>query len=139
MEGQIDVEYFEFLRNHSCECDKLLSSIEVVPYGGKDTLKNTLLVQFVLRKFDRVFVTYDLDAQKDVSAALTRAGLDEKQHAALGISQSGKDCVEGLLPKRVLSAVLARETDLVMQLSGASGRKKAKDELKKNTSRNLAP
>lgn len=131
VEGQIDVEYFEFLRDHSCACDKLLSSIEIVPYGGKDTLKNTLLIQFVLRKFDRVFVTYDLDAQREISAALARAGLVEMQHAALGISQPGKDCIEGLLPRRVLSAVMARETDLVMQLSSGSDRKKAKDELKK--------
>jgi putative ATP-dependent endonuclease of the OLD family len=131
VEGQIDVEYFEFMRDHSCECEKLLSSIEVVPYGGKDTLKNTLLVQFVLRKFDRVFITYDLDAQRDVNAALTRAGLIESQHAPLGISQPGKDCIEGLLPKKVLSAVMARETDLVMQLSSTNDRKRAKDELKK--------
>lgn len=131
VEGQIDVEYFEFLRDHPCDCDKLFSSVEVVPYGGKDTLKNTLLVQFVLKKFDRVFVSYDLDAQKEISHALSRAGLVESQHAALGISQPGKNCIEGLLPTRVLSAVMARETDLVMQLSSAVDRKKAKDELKK--------
>jgi predicted ATP-dependent endonuclease of OLD family len=60
VEGQIDLEYFGFLKQHGLLCDQLGSDIEVVPYGGKDTLKNTLLVQFVLRKFDMVFVTYDL-------------------------------------------------------------------------------
>ena len=130
VEGQIDVEYFEFLREHACECDNLLSSVEVVPYGGKDTLKNTLLVQFVFKKFDYVFVTYDLDAEKEIHPALKRVGLSELQHGSLGIAQPGKDCIEGLLPNRVLNAVNGRETDLIMQLS-SSERRKAKDELKK--------
>jgi putative ATP-dependent endonuclease of the OLD family len=56
VEGKIDQEYFEWMQNHAAKCDKLASDIEVVTYGGKDTLKNTLLLQFVLRKFDRVYV-----------------------------------------------------------------------------------
>lgn len=134
VEGQIDQEYFEFFQKHSLACDQLSSGIEVVPYGGKDTLKNTLLVQFVLRKFDRVFVTYDLDAAADVKATLTRVGLKEgHDHTSLGISQSGKDCIEGLLPESVLAAVNGRETDLVMKLGSKDNgeRKKAKDALKK--------
>lgn len=133
VEGPIDQEYFEFLQNHSLACDQLGASIEVVPYGGKDTLKNTLLVQFVLRKFDRVFVTYDLDAASEVRAALGRVGLNENNdYIALGANQAGKDCIEGLLPHSVLSAVNGRETDLVMRLGSKdnSARRKAKDALK---------
>src|SRR4029077_19629202 len=112
-------------------CDRLASDIEVVPYGGKDTLKNTLLLQFVLRKFDRVYVTYYLDADGDVRAALKRAGLKEDEHfIPLGVAQAGKDCIEGLLPQRVISAVHGRETDLVMKLSSGE-RRRAKDELKR--------
>ncbi|MBI2313475.1 MAG: hypothetical protein HYU77_13330 [Betaproteobacteria bacterium] len=134
VEGASDQEYFQYLQEHALPCDKLASGIEVVPYGGKDTLKNTLLVQFVLRKFDRVFVTYDMDAESDVRAALNRVGLKEhSDYAALGVAQAGKDCIEGLLPQRVLSAVNGRETDLVMKLGSKdnSERKKAKDSLKK--------
>ena len=130
-EGKIDQEYFEWLQTHTVSCDRLASDIEVVPYGGKDTLKNTLLLQFVLRKFDRVYVTYDLDADGDVRAALKRAGLKEDEHfIPLGVAQAGKDCIEGLLPQRVISAVHGKETDLVMKLS-SSERRRAKDELKR--------
>lgn len=134
VEGPIDQEYFQFLQKHSLGCDQLASSIEVVPYGGKDTLKNTLLIQFVLRKFDRVFVTYDLDAEAEASTALARVGLKENSDfAGLGVNQAGKDCIEGLLPQRVLSAVNGRETDLVMKLGSRDNvdRRKAKDALKK--------
>lgn len=106
----------------------------MVPYGGKDTLKNTLLLQFVLRKFDQVFVTYDLDAESDVCSALKRLGLKENHDfVALGLCQSGMDCIEGLLPQRVLAAVNGRETDLVMKLGSKdnSERRTAKDTLKR--------
>lgn len=134
VEGPIDQEYFQFFQQHSLACDQLSNSIEVVPYGGKDTLKNTLLIQFVLRKFDRVFVTYDLDAAADVRSALGRVGLKESaDYSGLGVDQAGKDCIEGLLPQSVLSAVNGRETDLVMKLGSKdnSERRKAKDALKK--------
>ena len=133
VEGSIDQEYFTYLQKHSLACEQLANDVEVVPYGGKDTLKNTLLVQFVLRTFDQLFVTFDLDAASDVRAALNRVGLKENtDYAALGVSQAGKDCIEGLLPQRVLSAVNGRETDLVMKLGSKDGpeRRKAKDTLK---------
>ena len=134
VEGQIDQEYFTFLQKPSLSCECLARDIEVVPYGGKDTLKNTLLIQFVLRKFDNVFVTYDLDAESEIRGALGRLGLKEKSDfIALGIKQPGKDCVEGLLPERVLAAVNGKETDLVMKLGSKDNteRRKAKDALKR--------
>jgi len=134
VEGSIDKEYFQFLQSHDLDCDKLSSHIEVVPYGGKDTLKNTLLIQFVLRKFDRVFITYDLDAVNEVRSALTRLGLKEREDFfSVGIQQPGKDCIEGLLPQSVLGRVNGRETDLVMKLGSKNSaeRRNAKDALKK--------
>jgi putative ATP-dependent endonuclease of the OLD family len=126
VEGSIDVSYFEFLQQNSLACEKLSADIEVVAYGGKDTLKNTVLVQFVLIKFDKVFVTYDLDSNSESGAALARLQLKENiDYAAVGINQAGKDCIEGLLPEMVLSVVNGRETDLVMKL-GSGERKKAK-------------
>lgn len=134
VEGQIDQQYFEYLQQNDVGIDRLREDIEVVPYGGKDTLKNTLLVQFVLSKFDNVFITYDLDCKQEVAGALTRLSLKEKSdHIPLGLNQSGKDAIEGLLPASVLSVVNGRETDLVMQLGSQNSkdRRKAKDELKK--------
>lgn len=113
-------------------CEKLDAGIEIVQYGGKDTLKNTVLIQFVLRKIDKVFVTYDLDSHEDVRAALGRLSLKENSdYAAIGINQSGKDCIEGLLPEKVLASVNGRETDLIMKLGSGQDRKKAKEYLKK--------
>lgn len=134
VEGPLDKEYFDHLKTHPLQCSCLDDGIEVVAYGGKDTLKNTLLVQFVLRTFDRVFLTYDLDAKDEVSSALTRVGLrDGKDHLALGVAKPGKDCIEGLLPSAVLSEVNAQETDLVMQLGSKDNksRRSAKNSLKK--------
>jgi putative ATP-dependent endonuclease of the OLD family len=134
VEGTIDQEYFCLLQGHEHSCERLASDIEIVPYGGKDTLKNTLLVQFVLRKFDRVFITYDLDADGEIRAALGRLGLKEhSDFIPLGLGQPGKECIEGLIPHRVLAAVNGRETDLVMKLGSkdSNERRKAKDALKR--------
>jgi putative ATP-dependent endonuclease of the OLD family len=134
VEGPLDQEYFTTLSGEGFACERLSADIEIAPYGGKDTLKNTLLVQFVLRKFDHVFVTYDLDADAEIRSALHRLGLREgRDFIALGRQDAGKDCMEGLLPERVLAAVNGRETDLVMKLGSRDNaeRRRAKEALKK--------
>lgn len=134
VEGEIDREYFELFQKREIAGARLSGDIEVVSYGGKDTLKNTALIKFVLSKFDRVYLTYDLDAHSDLRAPLGRLGLKEAtDFLALGIDSAGKDCIEGLLPKRILDAVNGRETDLIMKLGSrdTNDRKKAKDALKK--------
>jgi predicted ATP-dependent endonuclease of OLD family len=133
VEGDIDKQYFEWMQSGKCDAMPVLAKdISVVAYGGKDTLKNTLLVQFVLSSFDRVYVTYDLDAHEEVKSALTRLGLKETQDfLPLGLKKPGKECVEGLLPDRILASVNGRETDLVMRLGDAKCRRDAKDKLKK--------
>ena len=134
VEGEVDQQYFLFLQKHRLSCECLASDIEVVPCGGKDTLKNTLLIQFVLRKFGKVFVTFDLDAESESRTALARLGLKENNDfIPLGLGQAGKDCIEGLLPECVLAAVIGKETDLVMKLGSKdnSERRKAKNFLKR--------
>jgi putative ATP-dependent endonuclease of the OLD family len=134
VEGEIDQEYFTLLRDVDLGIERLSSNIQIVPYGGKDTLKNTLLLQFVLRKFSDVYFTFDLDAENEAKPALSRLGLKEKSDfIGLGLSAPGKDCVEGLLPPRIVSLVNGRETDKVFQLGSQDGgmRRKAKDALKK--------
>jgi len=134
VEGPIDQEYFCYLQSIDVRAEKLNSDVEIVAYGGKDTLKNTTLLQFVLRKFDRVFVTYDLDADGEVRPALQRAGLKhDSDSVALGLAQPGKDCIEGLLPQQVLARVNGRETDLIMALGSINSaeRRRAKETLKR--------
>lgn len=134
VEGPTDKEYFSFMQGTRLPIDPLQADIEVVPYDGKDTLKNTLLLQFVLSKFDHVFITYDLDAEGDVKSSLVRLGLKEnRDFAPVGLRQAGRDAIEGLLPDRVLSTVNGRETDLVMRLHSKDNRERrnARDTLKK--------
>lgn len=133
VEGDTDKQYLELIQNEHCEVMPILAKdISVVAYGGKDTLKNTLLVQFVLSSFDQVYVTYDLDAHDEVKHALTRLGLKETHDfLPLGIRKPGKECIEGLLPDRILASVNGRETDLVMRLGDTKCRREAKDKLKR--------
>jgi len=134
VEGPIDYEYFNFFQSERLNIEKLDPDIEIVPYGGKDTLKNTLLVKFVLSRFDNFYLTYDLDAHDECKIALERLGLEEnKNFIFLGCNESGKKNIEGLLPERILSLVHGKETALVSKLaSSESGdRKNARDELKK--------
>jgi putative ATP-dependent endonuclease of OLD family len=106
----------------------------VVEYGGKSTLKNTTLLQFILRKFDRVFITYDLDAASETQDALRKISIEYLENSLpLGMKGDGKDCIEGLLPAQVIKAVFNRETDLVIAVTSGdnTARKKARDQLKK--------
>lgn len=134
VEGEIDREYFDLFQKREIAGVRLNEEIEIVSYGGKDTLKNTALIKFVLSKFDKVYLTYDLDADSEVRASLNRIGLKiGSDFTALGSSSAGKDCIEGLLPKRILDVVNGRETDLIMKLGSrdSNDRRKAKDTLKK--------
>lgn len=134
VEGAIDQKYFEFLKTHPYDFDKLNPDIEVVEYGGKSTLKNTTLLQFILRKFDRVFITYDLDAASETQDALRKISIEYLENSLpLGMKGDGKDCIEGLLPAQVIKAVFNRETDLVIAVTSGdnTARKKARDQLKK--------
>jgi putative ATP-dependent endonuclease of OLD family len=134
VEGAIDQKYFDFLKTHPFDFDKLNPDIEIAEYGGKSTLKNTTLLQFVLRKFDRVFITYDLDAASEMQDSLKKISNEYFENSLpLGTRGDGKDCIEGLLPAQVIRAVFNRETDLVMALTSGdnNARKKARDQLKK--------
>lgn len=131
VEGILDAQYFEYLQSASLCTPQLSKSIEIIPYNGKDALKNTVLFQFFLRQFDHVFITFDLDAHSDLKNALMRLNLTENQHyVPIGVNRPGKDCIEGLLPARVLATVNGREVDLVMEL-GSREKKNAKEELKR--------
>ena len=64
---------------------------------------------------------------------MAQVGLEEgKGFLAVGSSKPGKQCIEGLLPERVLSKVYSANTDLVTALTSAENkdRKWAKGSLK---------
>lgn len=132
VEGAIDKDYLDHLRAKYPSICTLPDRVEVVSYGGKDTLKNTALIKFIIARFDRVFVTFDLDAERDCKTALERLGLVHGQDfCAVGLNKPGQDCIEGLAPDSIKSSVFAENPDLIMALSSdADSRKKAKETLK---------
>ena len=133
VEGPIDRDYFLHIRDRFPEICGLGGDIEIVPYGGKDTLKNTALLKFVLSKFDRVYITFDLDAEQECKVSLQRLGLVEgDDFCSVGVNKPGYKCIEGLAPVSIRSKVFSENSDLVMALNeSGSEKRQAKEELKK--------
>ena len=134
VEGNLDREYIEFLRETFPQEFQLPLDVEVVPYGGKGALGNTLMMKFILSRIASYFVTFDQDAAQEVTKSLEKIGLvANKNFAAVGQSKIGRQAIEGLLPDRVLRAVHGRETDLMMVLGAGNSddRKQAKSSLKR--------
>jgi putative ATP-dependent endonuclease of OLD family len=66
VEGDMDREYFMHLKKVMGSQFALPDDVEIVPYGGVGALKNTVLVKFMIGRFERIFITLDLDAMDSV-------------------------------------------------------------------------
>ena len=133
VEGDIDKKYLEHINALNLPGFTLPAGLEIVPYDGKDALKNTILLKFIIQKFKSVFLTFDLDAKSELEKTMQQIGLIEgKDYFPIGINKPGKQCIEGLVPERILSMVYSKHTDLVMQLTAqdSSHRRSAKSALK---------
>lgn len=106
VEGDIDKQYFEHIHSLSLPELTLPKGIDIVPYEGKDALKNSILLKFIIDKFQRVLVTFDLDAKAELERTMAQVGLaDGTGYLTVGVNKPGKQCIEGLLPDRVLAKV----------------------------------
>jgi predicted ATP-dependent endonuclease of OLD family len=133
VEGDLDKKYLEHIDSLKFNNLRLPQGLDIVAYEGKDNLKNTILLKFIIEKFKRVFVTFDLDAKSELEKTMRQIGLKEgAEYLAIGAAKSGKQCIEGLLPERILANVYSQNPDLVMQLTAqdAADRKSAKKALK---------
>lgn len=133
VEGDIDRAYFEHVATLNIPELTMPAGIDIVPYGGKDALRNSILLKFIVEKFKKVLVTFDLDAKSDLERIMSQIGLIEGDtYLPIGVPKPGKDCIEGLLPERVLAKVYGQNTELVMQMGSADAkeRKSAKNSLK---------
>lgn len=134
VEGEIDKEYFEMLRQDSHGVNRLNFDGEIFAYGGTGTINNGVLLRFIKGRYDRFFVTFDLDAENGLSKLLQGLGLERSKHyAAVGINGGGRNKIEGLLPDSVRSAVYGANGELVQQVMGGTGEeaKSAKQKLKR--------
>jgi len=133
VEGDLDKRYFQYIRENGLTAESLDKDIEIVPYGGRSALANSMLLKFVLSKFQSVYITFDLDAKREVAKALLQLGLKEgHDFAAVGLPQDGKDCIEGLIPTRVFNQAMASNGDLALRLGSGNKdvREKARSEFK---------
>ncbi len=134
VEGETDKEYFEMLRDDAHGMNGLAFNGEVVSYDGTGSLSNTILLRFVKNRYKRLFVTFDLDAEKQVAKTLQALKLEKKRHfSAVGINVAGKRCIEGLLPDDVTEAVYAANASLVQAATAGTREEQnsAKNKLKK--------
>lgn len=134
VEGDLDKEYFEHFRENYSSIYNISSDIEIVPYGGKDSLKNTSILQFMINKFGKVFITFDLDAKTEVENSLRRIGLqDSVDYCSIGLNKPGSDCIEGLLPISVKQKVYSEQHELVTTIASqdTKARNMAKSSLKR--------
>lgn len=133
VEGQIDKEYIEYISSKNINGFTIPKHVEIIPYGGKDALKNSIMLKFVIEKFNRVYITFDLDAKNELEKTMKFLNMkDGDDFMAVGIDEDGKDCIEGLLPKNILSTVYGENPDLIMRLTSSDSkkRKSAKNEIK---------
>jgi predicted ATP-dependent endonuclease of OLD family len=116
VEGETDKQYFEMLREAKHGPNRLNFHGEIVPYEGTGSLQNTVLLRFVKNRYQKLFVVYDLDAEKQLEKVLTGLGLEKKKHfAPVGVNSAGKRNIEGLLPEAVVKAVYSANADLVRE------------------------
>lgn len=133
VEGDVDKKYLEHINSLGFHKLSLPKNIEIVSYGGKDALKNTILLKFIIQKFEKIFITFDLDAKLEIEKFMKQINLEEGSHyLPLGINKPGQECIEGLVHDSIRSEVFSKNTDLIMKLSSqdASSRRSAKSELK---------
>jgi putative ATP-dependent endonuclease of the OLD family len=129
VEGPIDKSYFDFIQEKQLISECLPEDIEIVPYGGKDALRNTVLLKFALEKYGETYITFDLDVLNEVKRAIEAIGYkDGITYFAIGKDMQGHKDIEGLLPEKVRSSIFSKNTSLVTQAIG--GDRSAKNELK---------
>ena len=136
VEGETDKKYLEYIHSLNRKNFKIPVGTNIVSYGGKDALKNTIMLKFMFEKFDKIYITFDLDAKKELEKFMRKLGLKEyEDYVAIGINSPGADCIEGLVPESVRSSVFSENTNLVTKLTATdtSARNSAKNELKKKT------
>jgi putative ATP-dependent endonuclease of the OLD family len=121
VEGDTDKEYFELLRSKLHGEKALVFDGDILAYGGKGSLVNQAVVKFILSSLKRVFITFDLDARKDVEKCLTSLSLKENSDfIAIGLDQPGKRSIEGLLPESVRNIVNSKSDGLLMAATSGS-------------------
>lgn len=133
LEGSIDVEYFDLLRDKRHGEKALNFKGELYPYGGFGFLNNPVLLKFIKERFNKLIVTLDLDVINNVKQNFEKASyLKDNDYYLIGIDKPGFRCIEGLLPDFIRNKVNGENSELIfaLQSEDKDERKSAKDLLK---------
>lgn len=134
VEGEIDKEYFEMLRSQDHGDKRLTFDGEIYPYGGLGTLQNGVLLRFIKGRYQKFFLTFDLDGEGALTKLLSSLKMEKgTNYCSIGLPGGGKDKIEGLLPESVKNTVFGANGDLVQSALAGTGEeaKSAKQRLKK--------
>lgn len=132
VEGETDKAYLELLKDNKHGNSKLTFKGEIFAYGGAGNLKNNILLRFVKDRFKKFLVTVDMDKISDVKSSFETLGLKEnKEFLVIGKNETGKKCIEGLVPHNLLSRVYSENVELVQKgMENSNDGKIARNELK---------
>ena len=133
VEGEIDKDYLLDLKHEKHGVKRLVFEGDIFAYGGEGFLSNELMVKFILGRFSKVLVTYDLDFEVKNSQRLDKLGLKKNEdHISVGLNIPGKKCIEGLLPNKILSVVAEKNSDTFSHaLTNEEGSKSARQKIKR--------
>jgi len=134
VEGDTDKGYLQLLQDETHGNNRLKFDGEIYPYGGIGNLKNGVLLSFLKNKYKQILITYDLDVESQIENVLKGQGYERgKGYMPIGLNDSGKKSIEGLVPESIKSAVYSANAALVEQsMSGTTDEKKsAKSQIKK--------
>jgi len=133
VEGKLDVEYFELLRDKKHGINRLDYKGEIFSYGGYGFLNNPVLLKFIKDRFNKLCVTLDLDAISQVKGSFDKAEfIKNDDYFLIGIDKPGYRFVEGLIPDFIRNSVNSANPELnfALQSENKDERKSAKDRLK---------
>ncbi|MEZ7526180.1 ATP-dependent nuclease [Cloacibacterium normanense] len=132
VEGSSDKTYFELLKQDKHGKNKLNFEGEIFPYGGAGNLKNNILLKFIKERFKRFIVTIDLDKISEIRTNFASLGLTEnKEYLVIGKNQTGKKCIEGLLPDEIFGNIYTENIVLVRgSMENSNEGKDARNKLK---------
>jgi predicted ATP-dependent endonuclease of OLD family len=132
VEGPSDKEYFELLKKSKHGKNKLDFKGEIFPYGGAGNIKNNILLRFIKDRFKKFVVTVDLDKYSETKNTFQSLGLCEnKEFIVIGKNETGKKCIEGLIPHSLLLKVYSENVVLVQQsMENSDEGKNARSQIK---------
>ena len=114
VEGDTDKKYLEYFRDERHGRHRLVFDGEIYPYNGTGFFANVGMLKFLISCFKKVVITFDLDAQRQLTPQLNGLGLKQgRDYICIGDEKAHIESIEGLLPDWVMTRVCQEDAKLV--------------------------